>query len=73
MEITDCKIKTKCEINGCKNLADFAFVKENNTKVGICICKSCAKELYENVAKLFVPKSIPAPFKSTKKLKEIKR
>lgn len=32
MQVKQCNIKTKCEINGCKNLATITICKENDAK-----------------------------------------
>ncbi len=67
MQIKNCNIKTKCEINGCKNLADYVLCGENDTKFGIKICDSCAKEIKDTLSKHFVPKCIPSPYIHNKK------
>ena len=43
MQVKQCNIKTKCEINGCKNLATITLCKENDAKFGLKICEDCAK------------------------------
>lgn len=62
MQVKNCNIKTKCEINGCKNLAELNLFNENDSKFGIKICKNCAEEIKDALCKLFVPKCIPSPF-----------
>ena len=68
MEIKECKIKTKCEIFGCKNLAEFTLA--NREKPCLYVCKNCAMELDKCLKSIVTPKSIPAPFKNQKKLEE---
>lgn len=67
MQVKQCNIKTKCEINGCKNLATITICKENDAKFGLKICENCAKSLNETLSKLYVPKCIPSPFIHNKK------
>ena len=69
MEINVCNLKTKCEINGCKNLAEYSVFKQNDKKAGINICKTCATNLYDCLSKICIPKSIPAPFKNQKRIR----
>ena len=69
MKVKSCSYKTKCEINGCKNFADFSIYFQQETKVGINICKDCSNKLYSCLGEVNIPKSIPAPFKNQKKVK----
>lgn len=69
MKVKDCSYKTKCEINGCKNLADFSIHLKQDAKAGINICKDCSNKLYSCLGEIVIPKSIPAPFKNQKKVK----
>ena len=67
MEIKSCNLKTKCDIGGCKNLAEYSVVSTENKSV-LNLCSNCVKQLYTALAKVNTPKSIPAPFKKQKKI-----
>lgn len=69
MEIKSCSYKTKCDLGGCKNLAEYSIFNKNETKSSLNICQDCSKELFSVLGKINVPKSIPAPFKNQKKIK----
>lgn len=69
MEIKNCNQKTKCEINGCKNLANFTIHRAMDSKVGINICENCAHKMYSCLGRINIPKSIPAPFKNQKRIR----
>ncbi len=66
MEIKECIYKTKCDLGGCKNLADYTIIRQQ--KSILSICKDCIKEFSEVSRTVFVPKSIPAPYKKQKKI-----
>ena len=68
MDISKCKLKTKCDIGGCKNLAVHSF--EKNGKQILNLCSECEKEILNTLSTLFTPKSIPAPFKKLKKVED---
>ena len=62
MKIVNQKIKVKCDICSCKNFADISIVPDNcSPKDYINLCNDCAKAMYENLAKLVVPKAIKNP------------
>ena len=67
MEIKNCLIKTKCDVQGCKNLADYCIF--SNEKNVLNLCKNCSKNIYEVLGKVNVPKAITPPFKKQKKLR----
>lgn len=69
MKVKNCLFKTKCEINGCKNFADFSIYLKPDAKAGINICRECSTQLYSCLGEVNIPKSIPAPFKNQKKVK----
>ncbi|MBQ7884860.1 MAG: hypothetical protein IJ318_02040 [Clostridia bacterium] len=69
MEINKIAIKTKCDFNGCKGLADVSIFDSVDTAKKINLCNSCLKQIYECVAKTVIPKGIDAPFKKQKKLR----
>ncbi len=66
MEIKNCLFKTKCDILGCKNLADYQIL--NNGKSTLNTCKNCTKNLYDALGKIFIPKPVTPPFKKQKKI-----
>lgn len=66
MEIENCTIKTKCDIQGCKNLADFNIL--NNKKIILNLCKNCTNNLYDTLGKKIIPKPVTPPFKKQKKI-----
>lgn len=70
MQVYECKHRVKCDFAGCKNIADYTFVKGNVIKRDICLCKECLDEIYEAAAKIRVPKAIESPFKLNKRLKK---
>ena len=66
MEIKECVYKTKCDMGGCKQLAEFSVVRQQKSILNIC--RQCANELCEVTREVCVPKSIPAPYKKQKKI-----
>ena len=68
MQINGCKIKTKCDIQGCKNLADLIIENDGEKKPILNVCSKCANDIYTLLAKNMTPKNIPAPFKNPKRL-----
>lgn len=58
MEIKKITTKIKCELAGCKNLADYIIVTSDNQRYNFNICESCLKELHKQTSKLITPKSI---------------
>lgn len=61
--------KTKCDVAGCKNLAENIFCDELDTKKKICFCDDCLNLIYSAYSKRVVPKSVESPFKIQKKLR----
>ncbi len=66
MEIKKCLVKTKCDILGCKNLADYCIL--NNGKNTLNLCKNCTNEIYDTLGKILIPKPVIPPFKKQKKI-----
>lgn len=62
MQIEKCRVKTKCDMLGCKNLAEYNVLSASERNQ-LKLCDACAKELYIGLSKLMTPPSIPAPFK----------
>lgn len=67
MNVSECKHKIKCDFGGCKKVAKFCFSR--NGEMPFNLCEDCAKEFSETVKKVFVPKSVKAPFKNMKKIR----
>ena len=67
--------KIKCDVNGCKNMAEHRIeFKKLVRNSDMHICSSCLNALYSEMAKLIVPKSpqnmlVKSGFK-TSKIKE---
>ena len=53
---------------GCKNIADYLLQNQLEKKSNFGLCSECAKQIYELLGNMFVPKNIPAPFKNPKKI-----
>lgn len=66
MELIKVDIKTKCDFVGCKNLANVAFIDENDKKKKMCFCNECAKNVYQTYAKQVTPRAIESPFRKRK-------
>lgn len=58
MEIKKNSAKIKCEMPGCKNLADYSVVTTNSSRDNLNFCESCMKDMYKQFSKIFTPKSI---------------
>lgn len=66
------KIKIKCDLNGCGNLAEFKIgAKHGIFGTDLYVCRDCLKELNKELSKMFTPQS-PTNIlkKSTQKPKE---
>ena len=58
MKIIEQKKKVKCDMSGCKNLADYSVLKEGNSPDKyLNLCKECLQAIYEQASSVFVPKS----------------
>lgn len=58
MEIKQTKAKIKCEMAGCKNLANYSISSTDNSRYNFNLCEQCLKELYTQFSKVVTPKSI---------------
>ena len=63
MKVEKCTHKVKCDFGGCRNLADYYVSTRGLFKNEFAFCEECLKELYAELAKLFVPKAIESHFK----------
>lgn len=68
MQINNCQIKTKCDVFGCKNMAQYSLNNKNEKKSCLNICESCANSLYNAIGTIVVPQSIPSPYKTQRKI-----
>ena len=51
-------VRIKCDTMGCKNNAKYKLViKKSLLFSGLYLCDDCAKNIYTDLGKLFVPKS----------------
>lgn len=59
MELGKCKEKTRCEMGGCKQKADYTIrLSRAGIRSTINVCSECLKELYRLLGGELVPKSI---------------
>ncbi len=51
--------RIKCDTAGCKNYATYKIILKPKISLstGVYVCTKCAKDMYEDLGKLFVPKS----------------
>ena len=70
MEISECKHFVKCDFLGCTNRAKYSFTTKGIIKRDLCFCEECLKGMYEEIAKLQIPKAVKSPFKLNKKLRK---
>ena len=58
MTISEVNRSVRCDIPNCKNFAKIKIQKPGFVMIaGLYLCDDCAKEMYELLAKRFVPKS----------------
>lgn len=58
MKIEELKLKMRCEMPNCMNLAEIKIEKSGFFKsAGLKLCKQCMEELYRELASRIVPKS----------------
>ena len=72
MEIARCNRKTKCDFDGCNNLAEYCFSCKGFFRKDLCFCQDCMKGMLECISKIVVPKGTNSPFKLNKRLKDEK-
>ena len=70
MQIEKCKKQTKCDFIGCNNLADYSFSTKGLIKRELAFCEDCLKGMYQEIAKLQVPKGTNSHFKLRPKIKK---
>lgn len=58
------KVRVKCDASGCNNLCDYVIVNKKFIFDGnVYLCKDCMNELYGEMGRLFVPKSVKPIYK----------
>ena len=58
MEIEKLNCAVRCDIGGCKNVAEYAIRGERTVKRNqINVCAACARGIYAELSKIYVPKS----------------
>ena len=65
------KFKT-CEIQGCKNFADYNMPVKGLFRTRMCICEECLKRLFKGYMATNVPKPIESPFRQNNRIKKSK-
>lgn len=70
MQIEKCKKMVKCDFIGCQNLADYSFSTKGIIRKELSFCNDCLKGMYEEIAKLQVPKAANSPFKLKPRIKK---
>ena len=58
MEIKELTAKIKCDLPGCKNIANYSVVTTDNSKHNLNICNLCLNELHSVISKQITPKSL---------------
>ena len=62
VEKTNCKIK--CDASGCNNTCDFQIVNKKFVFDGsVYLCETCLNELYGEMGKFMIPKSVKPIYK----------
>lgn len=65
--------RIKCDVGGCRSLADYSVIKEGGSpRNQINLCKECMREMYALFAKESVPES-PANILSGKGKRSVKK
>ena len=47
MEIKKTNVKIKCDMAGCKNIADYCIENSENSRYNFNVCTTCLKELHK--------------------------
>lgn len=59
MTVEKSKVKVKCDASGCINKCDYTIVNRRFVFDGnVYLCENCMRELYGEIGKHFVPKTI---------------
>jgi hypothetical protein len=73
MQLEKVTIKTKCDIPGCLNYADYTLKLRKFWNIGNTnFCKSCLQKMHKEVGAVLTPKSPNNMLKKPKKLGEDK-
>lgn len=64
MLIEKAKTKIKCDVSGCQNVCDYQIVNKRFVFDGsVYLCAGCLNNLYGEIGKYIVPKSIKPIYK----------
>jgi len=63
MQIEKCTHKTKCDMFGCNNLAEYSFSTKGLLKRELNLCDECLKGISEEYRKLETPKGTTSHFR----------
>lgn len=66
MEIKQLTQKVKCDVWGCKNLADYSLSSKKRFGNTSHFCKQCLSDMYVEIGKVLIPKQPQSPFKQKK-------
>ena len=68
--IREISYKATCDMLGCKNEAKYCFFTRKRFSPKIHFCENCKKELFEELGKSIIPRSLDAPY-SPKRLSKM--
>lgn len=64
MLVETAKTKIKCDASGCNNTCKYSIVNKKFVFDGsVYLCEDCMKQLYGEIGKYFIPKSIKPIYK----------
>ena len=63
MKVEKCRHIVKCDSSGCRHLAKYYISTRGFIRNEFAFCEECLKSLYEELAKLFVPRAVESHFK----------
>lgn len=68
MKLTKIERRQKCDIGGCKNVADYEICHEHGSmRNKLYICRECMLEMYKAIGAEIVPESPKAVFSGAKR------
>lgn len=68
MELKQINKKIKCDVPGCKHIAEYGFVFKKSFLPGnFYLCKECLNEMYSAMGKHVVPQAIEHVYKKSSK------
>ena len=64
MKVEKTKTKVKCDASGCLKMSDYQIVNKKFVFDGsVYLCEQCMNELYGEIGKYFIPKSLKPIYK----------